>query len=259
MMLFNKDKPYSLAFGRATVLLPVMDETESLTKTVEIIEQECGLDVQEYLFLVCDRTKQESIDICNGFVESTNNRFRLIRQSLPFLGGAVRDGFNAAKGSHVVMMASDLETNPHDVKEMISLVKKKPNAIVTASRWISGIQFEGYSPVKLVANYIFQQIFRIVYFTNLSDLTYGYRIFPTDLVQSIRWEQLRHDFLFETLIKPLRLGVEVVEIPTRWQARVEGQSQNTFFRNFYYFWIGIKVRFTPKSRILLPIHPEEDV
>ena len=245
-------------FKRVTILLPVMDETESLAQTVEIIEQECGADILEYLFLVCDRTKQNSIDICNRFTATNPNRFMLVKQNLPFLGGAVRDGFRAAQGSHVVMMASDLETNPHDVKEMIRLVKKKPNAIVTASRWVSGVQFEGYSPVKLVANFMFQQIFRALFFTRLSDLTYGYRIFPTCLVQSIRWEGFRHDFLFETLIKPLRLGVEVIEIPTRWHARIEGQSRNSFFRNFYYFWTGIKVRFTPKSRILLPIHPKED-
>ncbi len=257
-MSFRIDTSHDLVFEQATVLLPVMDETESLAKTVEIIEQECGPDIQEYLFLVCDRTGQNSIDICNRFAASNPSRFILIRQNLPFLGGAVRNGFSAAKGSHVVMMASDLETDPHDVKEMITIVKKQPNVIVTASRWLSGVQFEGYSPFKLVANFIFQQIFRAVYFTKLSDLTYGYRIFPTRLVHSIRWEGFRHDFLFETLIKPLRLGVEVLEIPTCWHARGEGESQNSFFRNFYYFRIGIKVRFAPKSRLLLPIRPEED-
>jgi len=249
---------YNRAFERATVLLPVMDETGALIKTVEIIEQECGPDIEEYLLLVCDRTRQNSMDICKRFAASNPGRFILVRQNLPFLGGAVRDGFAAAKGSHLVMMASDLETDPHDVKKMIGLAKKKPQAIVTASRWLEGAKFERYSPVKLVANFIFQQIFRAVYVTKLSDLTYGFRLFPTALVQSIRWEGVRHDFLFETLIKPLRLGVEVLEIPTRWHSRAEGQSQNSFFRNFYYFWIGIKVRFSPRRRLLLPVHPRED-
>jgi hypothetical protein len=247
-----------IAFERATVLLPVMDETESLITTVEIIEQECGIDVKEYLFLVCDRTTKSSIDICESFAADNPDRFMLIRQTLPFLGGAVREGFSAAQGSHVVMMASDLETDPHDVKEMIRVVKAEPTVMVSASRWASGVQFEGYNPVKLVANFIFQQIFRAVYLTRLSDLTYGFRMFPTALVQTIRWEGVRHDFLFETLIKPLRLGVDVREIPTRWQPRVEGRSRNSFFRNFCYFRIGIKVRFATRGSLLVPVSSKGD-
>jgi len=43
-------------------------------------------------------------------------------------------------------------------------------------------------------------------------------------VQNIRWEETAAPFLFETLVKPLRLGVEVIEIPSVWKARTEGKS-----------------------------------
>ena len=56
--------------------------------------------------------------------------------------------------------------------------------------------------------------------------------------------------LFETIIKPLRLGTQVIEIPTKWEARKEGESQNTFMRNFEYFRIGIKGLFYSKKKIL---------
>ncbi len=82
-------------------------------------------------------------------------------------------------------------------------------------------------------------------------MTFGYRIFPTALVQSIRWEEVRHPFLLETVLKPLKLGVKVVEIPIKWEARLEGESQNPFFRNFVYFRIGFKVLFYSKKKILL--------
>ena len=70
--------------------------------------------------------------------------------------------------------------------------------------------------------------FAVLYGTRLTDMTYAYRIYPTKLVQSLRWEELRHPFLFEALVKPLRLGVAVIEIPSIWKARMEGESQNTF-------------------------------
>jgi len=72
----------------------------------------------------------------------------------------------------------------------------------------------------------------MLYGVHLSDMTFAYRIFPTKLVRGIRWEELRHAFLFETLVKPLRLGVPVIEIPSPWKARTEGKSQNAFFPEF---------------------------
>ena len=36
------------------------------------------------------------------------------------------------------MMASDLETDPNDVKNLINLSKLNPSSIITANRWIKG-------------------------------------------------------------------------------------------------------------------------
>jgi hypothetical protein len=104
--------------------------------------------------------------------------------------------------------------------------------------------------MKFVANRIFQLCFSALYLTRLSDLTYGYRLFPVALVRAIAWEELRHPFLFETIIKPLRLGVPVIEIASTWRVREEGESQNTFLRNFEYFRIGLRVRLMRVRRIL---------
>lgn len=129
-----------------------------------------------------------------------------------------------ASGTHVIMMAGDLETDPADVKHLIAMAKKYPQD-TTTSRWIKGGNFAGYTELKLVFNYIFQKMFSLVYFTSLTDMTYGYRIFPTALIQAIDWQELKHPFLFETLVIPLRLGVKVHEIPTKWKVGIDDALQ----------------------------------
>jgi hypothetical protein len=69
-------------------------------------------------------------------------------------------------------------------------------------------------------------------------------------IQAVKWEELRHPFLFESLIKPLRLGVPVFEIPGIWKARTEGESQNTFARNFSYVTVGLRTRFAARRKTL---------
>jgi hypothetical protein len=174
-------------------------------------------------------------------------------QTLPYLGGAIREAFELARGSHVVMMASDLETDPNTVKILIANAEIRPSAIVTASRWRARNGFQGYSKFKLACNWVFQRFFAALYGVRLSDMTFAYRIFPVKLVQSIRWEEFRHAFLFETLVKPLRLGVELIEVSSVWKARSEGKSQNTFLLNFVYFRTGLLTRFASRRSILKPV------
>ena len=160
------------------------------------------------------------------------------------------DAFEAASGSHLVLMASDLETDPHQVKTMIALAKERPDRIVLNSRWIRDGRFIGYDRVKLVLNYVFQKFFAILFTSSVTDFTYAYRIYPTNLLKAIKWEELKHPFLLKSLLKPLRLNVQTVEMPAVWHAREEGESQNTFTGNFAYLAVGVRTRFMPKKSIL---------
>jgi glycosyltransferase involved in cell wall biosynthesis len=242
--------PVTRAFRSVTIILPVMDEVHSLKTTAEMILASSADTLREFLIVVCDRTKPQSMAVVAELAERDPERVVVHHQTMPFLGGAIREAFDRARGSHVIMMASDLETDPADVPTLIAEARRRPDAIITASRWRRGGRFQGYSRVKLAANWMFQRAFSALFGTTLSDMTYGYRLFPTRLVQSIKWEELRHPFLFETLIKPLRLGVEVIEVPSVWKARTEGRSNNSFLRNFEYFRTGLRVRFAPRGSML---------
>lgn len=240
-------------FNNVTILLPAMDETYSLRETVDTIASTCEIsDIAEFIFLLCDRTTEESRQVANELVEQYSQKIPtyIHEQTLPFVGGAIREGFELAKGSHVVLMSSDLETDPNVIREFIKYGKENPNKIITASRWRKGGGFEHYNKIKLVCNLVFERVIGLFYFVNLTDITYAFRMFPTDLMQSIEWTELKHPFFLETALKPIRLGVKFIEIPAHWAARTEGVSQNSFFANFRYFKTAWNNRFLKKEQIL---------
>jgi hypothetical protein len=241
-------------FESTTIILPLVNETTSLEQTVDLLLRDVSReDIKELLIVTCKKTTAESRAVAAKIQKKLGSDFVAIHeQTLPFLGGAIREAFDLSRGSHTILMASDLETDPHDAAAMIAEAKTHPSAIITATRWTRGGEFHGYSKIKLVCNWMFQHFFSALYGTKLTDLTFAYRIFPTKLVRAIRWEDLRHSFLFETIVKPLRLGVEVIEVPSNWHARVEGESQNPFFRNFEYFNIGLRTQFASRKSVLRP-------
>ena len=233
----------------ASVILPVIDETESLRKTVEIVVAENQAHIAEILLVVCKATTPAALAQCHALEAAWPGLVQVREQKRKFLGGAMQDAFEWAKGSHVLMMASDLETDPATVKDLIAGAQQGAD-IVTANRWLHGGSFDGYSPLKWALNWVFQRLMQALYLTPLSDLTYGFRIFKTNWVKNTAWEELRHPFLLETIIKPLRLGAVVTEVPTTWRSRTEGESHNTFWRNFEYFRIALRVRFTSRQKLL---------
>jgi glycosyltransferase involved in cell wall biosynthesis len=232
-----------------SIILPVIDETTALRETVEILLDENLEYIAEILIVVCPKSTPAALETCHQLAGDHPGLVRIRCQRRPFLGGAMRDAFEWAVGSHVVMMASDLETDPGVVHAMIARALTGID-IVTATRWTRKNDFRGYSRAKRLANWVFQKTFRVLYGTSLSDLTYGFRLFKAEWVRNIEWEELRHPFLLETILKPLRLGARVVEIPATWRVRTEGESHNSFWGNFEYFRIAFRTRIRSRRRLL---------
>lgn len=257
-----KKIPASLAsrlpasFTGASVLVAAINETFSLRETVETVEKLCaGADLAEFLLLLHPKkTTPECRAVAEALVAESaapgKTPVRIVFQTLPFAGGAYRSAFPEAKGSHAVVMSADLETPPELVPRMIEGAKRNPRLVVTASRWMKGGSFTGYNKVKQVCNAVFEKMLSVIFFTRLNDLTYGFRLFPTALLQAIDWKELRHPFFLETSVAPLRLGIPFEQIPANWKPRPEGDSQNGFFANFRYFKTAFRVRFTRPERLL---------
>ncbi len=231
-----------------TFVLPVLNETYSLQKTAHIIFELSGIHLHEILILIADKTTKASLEIIESIKKEYPDFIRVHKQHLPFLGGALREAFDIASGEHIMLMASDLETDPNLLPAFIEKMNEGVWDIVAGSRWLEEGGFEGYSRIKLILNYLFQKIFRIIYKTRLTDLTFAYRLYRKFVLEDIEWEELRHPFLLECLVRPLRCGAKATEIPCKWQTRTEGKSANTFWATFEYLRIAFKVRFIPSYR-----------
>ena len=232
------DNNYSIS-----IILPVINETYSLSQTVEIIVKE-NISIKEIIIITSkEKTTKNSFKIIRDLEKKYKDIIKHFYQDLPFIGGAIIKGFQMCKASHVVMMASDLETNPEDIKKMIALSNKYINSIITASRWKNMSSFKNYNLVKLFLNFIFQNLMKLIFMSKLSDMTYGYRLFPSKLVKSINWQEKKHPFLLETILLPLKLNTDIIEIESKWKSRSEGESQNSFFANFMYFKTAFRIKF----------------
>lgn len=234
---------------RILLILPTLDEGPLLLQTVQ--ESFALLPAHEVCALIAasaPRTTQETRRAIKELQSLYPGRVEAFDQVKPGVGEALKEAFIRAQGDAVVVMTPDMETPPSALPQIIQKLEEGFDVVAT-TRWRKGVVFNGYDPVKLFLNFIFQQLFRALYFTRLSDLTYGYRAFRIDVVKNIRWEESRHPFFFETILKPLRLGYAIAEIDVPWNtfiARRLSAGRATPQDLLAYVWVGLRNRFLSK-------------
>lgn len=232
-----------------TFVLPVLDETSSLRTTVETIRRLAADHLYEVLIVLADRSTSESTRVARQLQRELPSVVHVHRQQLPCLGGAIREAFQTAGGSHLMLMASDLETDPQLIPRFVEKMQEGCWDVVAGSRWLRGGGFEGYGRLRKLLNRLFQGCLRLLYPGRLTDLTFGYRLYRREVLQGIRWDELGHPFLLECLLKPLRLGARVTEVPCRWRCRSRGASAGSFRQMLAYVPLALRVRLLSRKRI----------
>jgi glycosyltransferase involved in cell wall biosynthesis len=226
---------------RISVVLPVYSETETVRQVVAWLRENLAGRLEEIVIVLSPRSGAASRTVCNS-LGASDARIRLhIQERNPGLGHAVREGLARARGDVVLLMDSDGEMENATVLRMVAAMERENCGLVVASRWIEGGGFTGYSPVKYWLNWGFQKVFRVLFRTPIHDLTYGFKLIRSELARGIAWEGTLHEIACETTLKPIRLQARVAEVPSRWTARTQGVSKNTFLRNFRYVAMALRI------------------
>jgi glycosyltransferase involved in cell wall biosynthesis len=235
---------FFLSEMRLSVVVTVYSETFSINETIETLLRRDRGYIKEILLVVSPKASGETFGICHKW-EAQEPRVKiLVQKNNPGIGWAYREGMQAASGNYVALMAADLETEPAAVDRMVDKILETQCDEVVANRWMPGGRFVNYDPVKLVLNWIFQAVFKVLFWTRIGDLTFGFKILSKALTEAIAWEGTLHEICIETTVKPIRMGFHLEQVPTVWVGRREGTSVNAFFRNFRYVRTAFKTLFS---------------
>lgn len=229
-----------------------VSETESLRQTVNTLLEICEHnDITEIIIVHSQKVTPQCREVIKEITEmECDIPIVVFEQIRPFLA-SINDGIDIAKGSHCLLVASDMALDLSVVPKMIEAAKVEPDVIHSASRWMKGCKFYDYGTVKKFLNFCAQKFLAVLYMRNLTDFTIPVQIAPTKLYQSIKFEEIGFPFLLEMVLKPIRLGYKFKEIPTNCYPRTDGKSSNSFKQTFSYLRVALHIRFMPKKDILL--------
>jgi dolichol-phosphate mannosyltransferase len=226
---------------RISIVMPVFSETDTVRIVVGWLRDNLAARLHEIIIVISPRSSPESYAVCEEMTRLDSRITLLVQQVNPGVGNAFREGYARATGNLILSMDSDNEMELAAIPKMLQALAAHNFAVVVGSRWLRGGGFVGYSPMKRVLNGGFQQLFRVLFLTRSTDLTYGFKLLRAEVVHGIAWEATLSEIGCETTMKPLRAGFRVGEVPSVWTARTQGRSTNNFWRNFRYVRMALRV------------------
>lgn len=238
-------------FCSVTIAVGATNETDALVKTVDTIFETCNeKDVGLVIIGYSQKATKGCLDAIGSLEKKYGEKVIGLEQIRPFVGGAIRDCFDRAKTSHIMLLPGDLAISLDSVSKMIELSKENPEAVIKTSRWLEKSSFVGYPKGRLALNKLAQLFLQVLFFTKCTDMTQSVQTMPTALYRSVDWKELNFPFLEEFALVPVRLKAEIIEIPVKCFQRTEGKSNSSALQTALYLKTALRIRFSSIKKLL---------
>ena len=211
-----------------SIVAPMYNEEENVERTVRLVQEGMsGFDRPWELVVVND-----------GSTDQSWHKARSVAEGAPFLracgydvnrgrGHALRVGFSEARGRYVVTIDFDLSYDASHILRLYQALVDSPDVdIVLGSAYMPGGEVHGVHWKRLLVsrlgNMVLRRFLPVPVYTSTCVLR-GYR---REALAALPLHSAGKELHLEILSKAAALGMKVVEIPARLEARKKGRTKS---------------------------------
>ncbi len=219
-------------------MIPVYNEVQFLLEILERVQEASCRGLEKEIIVVDDHSTDGTRDLLRTIeqTESDEGEFRSPAEDGQTItlhpdnidifyhkqnrgkGAALRTGFNNLSGDVVVIQDSDLEYNPREYEDMLAPILQDEADVVYGSRFLGGPQrvlyfwhYVGNSLLTLFSNMLSN--------LNLSDMETCYKMFRSEVLDRVEFNQDRFGFEPEFTAKVARKNFRIYEVPISYYGR----------------------------------------
>ncbi|APZ35464.1 glycosyl transferase family 2 [Microbacterium aurum] len=235
-----------------SVIVPTFNEGPNVAELVRRIG--AALAGTDFEIVFVDDSTDETPDVIAQVADAADFSVRLIHRDAPDagLGGAVLEGFQAARARWCLVMDGDLQHPPEDIPRMVDRAARGDVDVVVASRYIAGGTSGGLAgatrtAVSRASTALTKSMFpRKLH--GCSDPMTGFFLVDRDAVELDQLRPRGFKILLEILA---RRQMRVGEIPFAFATRFAGESKASFRQGIRFLTQLAMLRFGRMSAFAL--------
>jgi dolichol-phosphate mannosyltransferase len=159
-------------------------------------------------------------------------------------GSAIRASLDLAKGDIVVFMDADGSHDPNDIPKLWKPVAAGEVDLCVGSRYLGGseeLSINFGQLIRSIGNISMNIAINKRFTVYLSDTLNGFRAIRKDVGKKLRLIENKHTIEQEMVIRALRMGYKVKNVPAHEYARKHGASHIKIWREWPHFlWCMFK-------------------
>ena len=207
---------------KVTILMPAHNEEESLkwllprlVQTLNTLKPPC-----ETIVVDDGSTDQTALIAIQYGLRVVKNPFRRGK------GASIREGLRYASGDCVVTMDADGSNIPADLPSLIKPIISGYADAVVGSRFKQKLADSAHEPfIRRIGNAFFNIAIFLTTGFPISDSQSGYRAFSKQVLASVPTYTNGFEWETEMLLKVIKRGYRIVEVPIHYKERVAGVSR----------------------------------
>lgn len=204
-----------------SVVIPVFNEEltigDIVARTRSTLEK---FDLPYEVLVIDDGSADRSAEI------SQASEAHVLREVHQGKGHALRLGFERAKGNVIVTLDSDGSHQPEEIPMVLECMKENRVDFVIGSRFFSNqINNAKIPKVNRIGNRMFNNLIRFLTGMKVSDSQSGFRVIRSSILRRMELNSKGYEVESEMLVKALKMGAKVMEIPISFEQRTVGTSR----------------------------------
>lgn len=223
-----------------SIIIPIYNEKDTILELLNRIEK-VGLKKEYEILMIDDGSTDGTREILEK-IKNENNYKVLFKEKNSGKGESLKLGFKKAVGQYVIVQDADLEYDPKDYLKLLEEISKHKKTVVYGSRFMG--EYKDMSSLHYFGNQLLTFITNLLYGVKLTDMETCYKLFPRELIQSLKLRASRFEFEPEVTAKILKKGYKIVEVPISYAGRSHSEGKKITWKDgFSAIFSLVKYRF----------------
>ncbi len=210
---------------KLSIIVPVYNEERQLAQVVDLLMNSACPIEREWIF-VEDCSRDKSLEVLKKLQQKYS--FTLLEQKYnQGKGAAVIRGISEASGDLIMIQDADFEYDPRDVPALLEPLLSNKADVVYGSRFKENTR-QVHRTYHYFVNYFLTLLSNLLSGIYLTDMETCYKIFRSDLLQSMNLQSKRFGIEVEMTAYIAKTQARIFELPISYypRTRLQGKKIN---------------------------------